>query len=56
MGAPSVAGLEVFLAIVEEGSLRGAAAALGVQPPAVSYRLNSFDVALVLSCAILFDI
>jgi DNA-binding transcriptional LysR family regulator len=35
--------LEVFLAIAEAGSLRAAAAALGVQPPAVSSRLKMFE-------------
>lgn len=38
-----VGGLEVFLAVAEHGSLRRAAAALGVQPPAVSYRLKAFE-------------
>ena len=36
-------GLQVFLAIAEHGSLRKAADALGVQPPAVSYRLKSLE-------------
>jgi DNA-binding transcriptional LysR family regulator len=36
-------GLEVFLAVAEHGSLRGAAAALGVEPPAVSYRLKALE-------------
>lgn len=36
-------GIEVFLAIAEHGSLRRAAKALGVQPPAVSYRLKSLE-------------
>jgi DNA-binding transcriptional LysR family regulator len=36
-------GLEVFLAIVEHGSLRAAAAELGVQPPAISYQLKAFE-------------
>lgn len=40
------AGLEVFLAIVRAGSLRGAAAALNVQPPAVSQKLKQFEDAL----------
>lgn len=35
--------LEVFLAIAEHGSLRGAAAALGVQAPAVSYQLKALE-------------
>ena len=38
-----VAGLEVFLAIAEHGSLRRAAAALGVQPPAISHQLKAFE-------------
>jgi DNA-binding transcriptional LysR family regulator len=38
-----VSGLEVFLAVAEHGSLRGAAAALGVQPPAVSYQLKTLE-------------
>lgn len=36
-------GLEVFLAVVNHGSLRRAAGALGVQPPAVSYRLKALE-------------
>lgn len=36
-------GLEVFLAIAEQGSLRRAADVLGVQPPAVSYRLRALE-------------
>lgn len=36
-------GLEVFLAIAEHGSLRRAADALGVQPPAISYRLKALE-------------
>lgn len=38
-----VTGLEVFLAIAEHGTLRGAADALGVQPPAISHRLKAFE-------------
>ena len=38
-----VNGLEVFLAIAECGSLRAAAAALGVQPPAISHQLKAFE-------------
>ncbi|MGF1609969.1 MAG: LysR substrate-binding domain-containing protein [Kiloniellales bacterium] len=38
-----VHGLEVFLAVAEQGSLRAAAAALGVQPPAVSHQLKVFE-------------
>ena len=36
-------GLQVFLAVAEHGSLRKAADVLGVQPPAVSYRLKSLE-------------
>jgi DNA-binding transcriptional LysR family regulator len=43
MREPPTSGLAVFLAIAEHGSLRGAAAALGVQPPAVSYRLKALE-------------
>jgi DNA-binding transcriptional LysR family regulator len=43
MGKLPVSGLEVFLAIAEHGSLRAAAAALGVQPPAVSHQLKAFE-------------
>jgi DNA-binding transcriptional LysR family regulator len=38
-----VRGLETFLAVAEHGSLRAAAAALGVQPPAVSHQLKAFE-------------
>ncbi len=38
-----LSGLEVFLAVANHGSLRGAADALGVQPPAVSYRLKALE-------------
>lgn len=38
-----VHGLEVFLAVAEQGSLRAAATALGVQPPAVSQQLKAFE-------------
>jgi DNA-binding transcriptional LysR family regulator len=38
-----VRGLETFLAVVEHGSLRAAAAAMGVQPPAVSHQLKVFE-------------
>ena len=38
-----VGALEVFLAIAGQGSLRGAAAALGVQAPAVSYQLKALE-------------
>jgi DNA-binding transcriptional LysR family regulator len=36
-------GLSVFLAVAEHGSLRKAAAALGVQPPAISYQLKALE-------------
>ncbi len=36
-------GLDTFLAVAETGSLRKAAARLGVQPPAVSYQLKSLE-------------
>lgn len=39
-------GLEVFLAVARLGSLRAAAVALGVQPPAVSQHLKSFEAEL----------
>ena len=42
-------GLEVFLAIAEHGSLRAAAAALGLRPPAVSYRLKAFETGIGVS-------
>ena len=38
-----IGGLEVFLTIAEHGSLRGAAKALGLQPPAVSYQLKALE-------------
>ena len=38
-----IGGFEVFLAIAEHGSLRGAAKALGLQPPAVSYQLKALE-------------
>ncbi len=37
------AALEVFVAIAEHGSLRRAAAALGVQPPAISHQLKALE-------------
>ena len=36
-------GLEVFLAIAKHGSLRGAAEALGVRSPAISYQLKALE-------------
>lgn len=41
-----VHGIEVFLTIVREGSLRGAAKALGVGAPAVSLQLKSLEESL----------
>jgi DNA-binding transcriptional LysR family regulator len=38
-----VSGLEVFLAIAETGSLRGAGEVLGVRSPAVSYQLKALE-------------
>jgi DNA-binding transcriptional LysR family regulator len=38
-----LSGLEVFLAVAGQGSLRAAATALGVQPPAVSHHLKAFE-------------
>jgi DNA-binding transcriptional LysR family regulator len=38
-----MSGLEVFLAVAEHRSLRGAAAALEVQPPAISYGLKRLE-------------
>jgi len=36
-------GTEVFLAVAEHGSLRAAANAMGVQPPAISQQLKAFE-------------
>jgi len=36
-------GLDAFLAVAEHGSLRRAAGALGVRPPAVSYQLKALE-------------
>jgi DNA-binding transcriptional LysR family regulator len=38
-----VRGLQTFLAVAEHGSLTAAAAAMGVQPPAVSQQLKAFE-------------
>ena len=38
-----ISGLEVFLAIAKHGSLRGAAEALGVRSPAISYQLKALE-------------
>ncbi|MBZ8133982.1 LysR family transcriptional regulator [Afifella sp. IM 167] len=43
MRRTSLAGLEVFLAIAREGSLRGAAASLGLGAPAVSHQLKTLE-------------
>lgn len=42
----SLSDIETFAAIVAHGSLRAAAAALGVKPPAISYRLNRLEAAV----------
>jgi DNA-binding transcriptional LysR family regulator len=38
-----IGGLGIFLAVAEHGSLRRAAAALGVRPPTISYRLKALE-------------
>lgn len=38
-----IGALGIFLAVAEHGSLRRAAAALGVRPPTISYRLKAFE-------------
>ncbi|MEM7225766.1 MAG: LysR family transcriptional regulator [Pseudomonadota bacterium] len=43
MNRPPVTGLEVFLAIAREGSLRAAARSLGVGAPSVSYQLKALE-------------
>lgn len=43
MGRLPFNGLEIFLSIAEHGSLRRAADAMGVQPPAVSYQLKALE-------------
>lgn len=43
MARAPLGGLEVFLAIVREGSLRGAARSLGVGAPAVSHQLKALE-------------
>ncbi len=43
MERPPVYGIEVFLTIVQEGSLRAAAKALGVGAPAVSHQLKMLE-------------
>lgn len=43
MDRAPIQGIEVFLTIVQEGSLRAAARALGVGPPAVSLQLKALE-------------
>lgn len=43
MNRAPISGLEVFLAIVREGSLRAAARSLGVGAPAVSHQLKALE-------------
>ena len=43
MERPPVYGIEVFLTIVQEGSMRAAARALGVGAPAVSLQLKALE-------------
>ena len=43
MTRPPLSGIEVFLAIVREGSLRAAARTLGVGAPTVSHQLKSLE-------------
>lgn len=46
MDRASLAALQTFVAIAEEGSLRAAARRLGVNPPAVSHQLKTFETRL----------
>lgn len=43
MNRTELSGLQTFLAIVQNGSLRAAARDLGVNPPAVSHQLKAFE-------------
>lgn len=43
MDRAPIGGIEVFLAIVREGSLRAAARALGIGAPAVSHQLKALE-------------
>lgn len=43
MARAPISGIEVFLAIVREGSLRAAARSLGVGAPAVSHQLKALE-------------
>jgi len=43
MNRADLAALQTFIAIAEQGSLRAAARVLGVNPPAVSHQLKSFE-------------
>ena len=51
-GRATLWGIEVFLAVAEEGSLSAAARRLGLSPPAISQQLGALEVTLG---AILFD-
>ncbi len=44
--ASGLDGLSVLVAVVRQGSLTGAAAALGVRPPAISYRIKQLEAAI----------
>jgi len=46
MARTPIGGLEIFLSIVQQGSLRGAARALGVGAPAVTHQLKSLEAQL----------
>ena len=46
MAREAIGGIEVFLTIVREGSLRGAARALGVGAPTVSHQLKALEARL----------
>ena len=43
MNRPNLAGLRVFLAIANSGTLRAASRELGVNPSAVSQHLKAFE-------------
>lgn len=43
MDRPDLSALQTFLTIAQHGSLRAAARALGVNPPAVSHQLKTFE-------------
>ena len=46
MNRADLAALQTFVMIAEQGSLRGAAKSLGVNPPAVSHQLKAFETRL----------